>query len=454
MAKNILLVSGDAHAGALPEGYRQYFEPEFRSTIDQLKADDAQFMTRSIMQTRYSPEQLELIDEREAIRTGGLAGGVDDVPRRLREMDAEGMAAELLCPGHQFATLPFFSIINRPASVELRAAGARAYHRYLADMISQSNRRLYGLGEPGPCYDMKATIKEMEWIVAHGFPSIQPPGATGDAGLPPIGDAHYEPFWSACEDLGLVLTAHIGYAAPQRDVSGLMDSGVVDENEPPLEEDRLSLRTGSQADTGLLKNVLYAVRRFAAQLMVTGVLDRHPKLKIVMTECRADWVPATIAAMDREFAAGTLSMKMKPSEYWRRHFFVTPSSPRKYEVAMRHEIGVTQLMFGTDYPHPEGTWPNTHDWIRTTFDGVPEAEARLILGENAVNCYNLDRAHLEGIAARIGPSAAQLLSGADRVKPALVADFHKRAGYANTPEAVEVADIPEFFREEEHMVVM
>ena len=150
-------------------------------------------------------------------------------------------------------------------------------------------------------------------------------------------------------------------------------------DEIPEEEKRFR-RTESQSGSGLLNQVMYVVRRLAAQLMVTGVLDRHPKLKIVITECRADWVPATIAAMDREFAAGKLSFKRKPSEYWRSHFFVTPSSPRKYEVAMRHDIGVTQLMFGTDYPHPEGTWPNTHDWIRTAFDGVPEAEARLILG--------------------------------------------------------------------------
>ena len=207
------------------EDYRQYFDPEYRSAIDQLKADNDQFMTRSIDQTRYSAAQLELIDERNAIRSGGLSGGVSDVTRRLREMDAEGVAAELICPGHQFATLPFFSIINQPVPADLRAAGARAYHRYLADMIAQSDGRLHGLGEPGPCLDMAATIKEMEWIAAHGFPSIQPPGATGDAGLPPIGDAYYEPFWSACEDLGLVVTAHIGYAAPQREAAVLMDTG-------------------------------------------------------------------------------------------------------------------------------------------------------------------------------------------------------------------------------------
>jgi hypothetical protein len=114
-----------------------------------------------------------------------------------------------------------------------------------------------------------------------------------------------------------------------------------------------------------------------------------------------------------------------------------PSSPRRYEIKRRSQIGVHRMMFGIDYPHPEGTWPNTLDWIRTAFAGVPEAEARRMLGLNAIECYGLDADHLSSIAQRIGPTAADLLEGPDRVQPALIEHFHLRSGYASPAERVD-----------------
>jgi hypothetical protein len=136
-----------------------------------------------------------------------------------------------------------------------------------------------------------------------------------------------------------------------------------------------------------------------------------------------------------------LALKRAPSEYWHRHFYVTPSSPRDYEVGQRRQIGIDRWMFGTDYPHPEGTWPNTLDWIRTAFAGVPESEARRMLGENAVECYNLHRSSLVKIAARIGPSVQDVLGGTQAVRPAVVADFDRRAGYASPMENVDTAEL-------------
>ncbi len=71
---------------------------------------------------------------------------------------------------------------------------------------------------------------------------------------------------------------------------------------------------------------------------------------------------------------------------------------------MRHEIGVEQIAFGRDYPHPEGTWPNTTEWLKDALIGVPEDEARLMLGENAIRFFGLDGPKLIRIAERVGPT--------------------------------------------------
>jgi hypothetical protein len=191
------------------------------------------------------------------------------------------------------------------------------------------------------------------------------------------------------------------------------------------------------ADDGLLGNAIFSTRRLVWQLILAGVFDRYPSMKIVLTKIRADWVPETLAHLDRLFAMNGVVRRRRPSEYWREHVYVVPSSPRRYEIERRKEIGVDRLMFGIDYPHPEGTWPNTLDWIRTVFAGVPESEARLMLGQNAIECYGLDQSHLARVAARIGPTVAELLDPKETVGPALIEHFHLRSGYRSPPERVD-----------------
>jgi hypothetical protein len=104
------------------------------------------------------------------------------------------------------------------------------------------------------------------------------------------------------------------------------------------------------------------------------------------------------------------------------------------EVAMRHELGIETLSFGRDYPHNESTWPNTREWLRDAFAGVPENEVRLVLGENAIRVLGLDRARLAVIAADIGPSIAELQRDGTPVDPALIAHFDLRGGYLKPAE--------------------
>ncbi|MCU1346290.1 MAG: putative amidohydrolase, partial [Acidimicrobiia bacterium] len=125
------------------------------------------------------------------------------------------------------------------------------------------------------------------------------------------------------------------------------------------------------------------------------------------------------------------------SEYFARHIYVTPSSPHRAEIEMRHEIGVGRLMFGVDYPHIESTWPNTFDWIRDAFADTSENEARRILGLNALEAYRLDADALAAVSARIGPWPGELFGQARGVDPKLLEHFHKRAGYLRPPDPID-----------------
>jgi len=170
--------------------------------------------------------------------------------------------------------------------------------------------------------------------------------------------------------------------------------------------------------------------------MLGGVFDRHPNLRLVMTEVRADWMPATLRYLDAvyELHRADLPATRMPTEYWHSNCLTSLSFVHRAEVEMRHELGIETLAFGRDYPHTEGTWPNTKAWLRDAFSRVPDNELRLILGENAVRVLGLDRAKLAEVATRIGPTIDSVNGTAAAVDPALVAHFDLRGGYLKPAE--------------------
>jgi hypothetical protein len=106
---------------------------------------------------------------------------------------------------------------------------------------------------------------------------------------------------------------------------------------------------------------------------------------------------------------------IRPSEYWQRQCFVGAAAASLDEQNLRHEIGVRNFMYGTDFPHSGSTWGVSKEFLRATFGaaGVPESEARAMLGENVVRLYGLDMTQLGAIAERVGPTTDEILSAAD-----------------------------------------
>jgi predicted TIM-barrel fold metal-dependent hydrolase len=287
---------------------------------------------------------------------------------------------------------------------------------------------------------MEATLAEVRWAADHGFRGITAPCAITDSSAPPIFDRYYEPFWQTCAELDLVISLHAGHGSAQGSIieffRGLM-------KESRSEDDALArmasgVKGSPFAPTLVPTQVLYS-------LMLAGIFDRYPDLHFSLTEVRSDWVPATLALLDRRFERGDTPLEKPPSEYWSAHCFVGASSIKKSEVRLRHAIGTSRMMFGRDYPHAEGTWPNTWDWLRDVLVDYSEAGARALLGENAARCYRLDEVALRAVGDRIGPRIDDLLGGGQPVDPRLVENFAQRAGYEKSYEEIDAAKIEKLF---------
>lgn len=429
--EKLMIVSADNHAGARAEDYVPYFEPQYREAARGQIAEEAEFMAISAPFATFSSEVLDVMDTRGAIRTGG-EDGAWDVDRRLKEMDEEGVAAEIVYAGHQKNLAPFFTPISRPYPAELRSAGARAHHRWFVEVMGAGKGRVFGVADPGSCIDMAAAVAELRWCADHGFVAIGSPGTIREAKLPALYDGYYEPFWRACVDNGLVLSVHTGWGSGQGDFFDFQER---------LKADPSIAEVLAQGDVDefikQIKNVEVDIppRQLFWQLILGGVFDRYPQLRVNFSELRSDWLPDTLDYLDERFEREGRISRLKPSEYFARQCFITPSAPRPSEIAQRDRVGIERMLLGIDYPHPEGTWPNTLDWLRATLNGLTEYEARRFAGENAVELYGLDANALRAIAARIGPDIDSILNS-PALDPQLIGTFHARAGFNKSAERV------------------
>jgi len=149
-----------------------------------------------------------------------------------------------------------------------------------------------------------------------------------------------------------------------------------------------------------------------------GVFDRFPGLKVAFTEAGGDfWWSSVIELMDfrakvkkgsAKMGAHSSNLKRRPSEYFGYNVFVGSSAQMDdARIEDYYKIGVGAVMWGTDYPHPEGTWPNTPEQMIGSLVGLKDAELADVLGLNAVKLFDLDLSAVNAIAAKIGPRKSQ-----------------------------------------------
>jgi len=157
---------------------------------------------------------------------------------------------------------------------------------------------------------------------------------------------------------------------------------------------------------------MWAQRPFTA-LLWSGVFEKHPDLKLIFTETGCSWILEALRKLKFKadnpiFAHFTKDLSLAPEEYFQRNCFIGASFLPVHEIGDRYKIGVDKLMWGSDYPHMEGTWPNTMHKLRETFSEVAEDEIRTMLGDTAVDVFGFDRPKLRGVADRIGPQLSDI----------------------------------------------
>jgi predicted TIM-barrel fold metal-dependent hydrolase len=449
MEDRLIIVSCDSHAGVPKELWPEYLPERFHELLPQLHRDNDEIYPRAIYCIGAKaggghghPEHLEA--QREDWH------GLYDPVLRLADMDREGITAELVYLGDSRLGDMFHNVTGRDYGLDAWEAGAQGWNRYCADAFGCAPERLLVTGAIGPCVDMDAQVAELDWMADHRFIGVYGPGYLRHADMPPLSDASWDPFWRKCAERNLAVVVHAGFgtmvgtAFPQ--VEKIYDDVVAAAGSNEL--DAMLQHADAVSDESLLfffnfLNKNLDSRRPMWQMMLGGVFDRHPDLKLVLTEIRLDWIPATLAHLDGiwERNRDELPAQRPPSEYWKTNCLAGASFIHKAEVEHRHELGVETILFGRDFPHHESTWPQTQAFLRDAFAGIPADEARLMLGENGIRFLGLDRDRLAAIAKRIGPKLEDI-TGGGTMPPELLERFDGSSGYLKPYEgADQLADL-------------
>jgi predicted TIM-barrel fold metal-dependent hydrolase len=379
-----IVISADCHAGANLRDYKPFLETAYHDAFD----DWADHYVNPFGDLKRA----------DADRNW-------DSRQRMRDLEADGVVAEIIYPN---TVPPFFpkasltALAPSAADYEHRLAGLRAHNRWLAAWCAEFPARRAGVGQI-LLNDVDEAVRDVNWIADHDLRGgALLPGLPPGCGLAPLHAPVYDPVWRACEERDVIVAAHGGGASP-------------DYGEYPAS---LSM---------WLMEASWFSHRPLWSLIMAGVFDRFPQLQLVLAEQGSGWIRTALNTMDnfaRAIAHGgigelrfaePLVLERTPSECWQTNITVAASFLHRDDCAQRDLIGADHIMWGSDYPHHEGTAPFSKEAIARTFTHIDPSEVQMMLAGNAARVYGFDLETLAPLAAEHGPHVAEVAAGLDSV---------------------------------------
>ncbi len=362
------LLSSDSHVIEPVDLWKKRIDPRFRDRApqvvrdgdhDQWCCDGTRFgAIGSNQQAGVRFEEPEKLNRDGTMDTAPL-GGLDP-QAHVRDLALDGVAGGVLYPSQGL------SLWRVPAS-DILSAVFRAYNDYLAEFCKPCPGQLKGIAMIN-VDDVEDAVCEMERAAKLGLS-----GAMITV-RPMLRYDHptYEQLWAASQDLDMPLSLHIGTARWRPGVDLL----------------------AAAQDALFFATVETDVRESLGAIILSGVFQRFPKLRVGAIEFEVLWAPYFMGRIDnvyKERAIGISGYRFKsdalPSDFFRSNIFISFQED-DLGIRLRHEVGVENLMWGSDYPHAESTFPRSREIVDRILKDVPEDEKALIAGENTARLYH------------------------------------------------------------------
>ena len=300
-----------------------------------------------------------------------------DPELRVKDQDRDGVQAEVL-----YGVLGASSRLNdADAAVEVM----RVYNEWLADFCSAKPGRFAGLASI-PNNPIDAAITEVERVAKRG--ACKGLDIANSPDLKPLWDPYWNPLWEVINASGLPLHFHtVGGYVPEH-IRKIVHLG----SDPT----RASLPDAPKVEISVAR-AAFAVNITAFQLnmanvltsmIFSGVLEKFPRIRLVLGESGIGWIPYVVWRMDAEWEDQfkDLSLTMAPSEYWKRQCWATYQTD-PIGIKLLDELGEDKIMWGSDFPHPDGVWPDSREYVDRELGHLPAATRRKIVCDNAAALY-------------------------------------------------------------------
>jgi predicted TIM-barrel fold metal-dependent hydrolase len=297
-----------------------------------------------------------------------------DVGARLAHMDQAGIHAQILYPNFAGFGSQRFADVKDP---ELKLLCVTLYNDAMAQIQAESGGRLLPMALT-PWWDVAACAREVERAHRLGLRGVVTCNAPQTRGAPDLGEAHWNPFWEACSGLGMPVNFHIGASESSLEWFGSSPW-------PSLSRDE-KLAIGSA--------LIYVENaRVLSNIIFSGVLERFADLRIVSVESGIGWIPFILEALDYQLEETSPSTKqrlpLRPSEYFRRQGYGCFWFERTGPARLIEAIGVDNVLFETDFPHPTCLYPDALERVAEVMSGASDHVRRRVLQDNAAELYRI-----------------------------------------------------------------
>ena len=286
---------------------------------------------------------------------------------RLKDMDSDGVAAHVLYgPFNEFQ-------FKDPV---LNTMCLQAFNDWMAEFASASPGRFVGIAIL-PVHEVEAAVAELLRCAELGFKAVQFHALVA---YRHHWDEVWEPLWAAAAGAGVAISFHLSSAEVKS--AGFWSCRNVEQDPPG----RGLLATAIAAGPSRIDEVL-------CELIYSGIMKRHPRLRVVLAECGIGWIPYLLERMDRKYAERHASKRhdaadldMPPSGYYQRQMYATFQED-PVGVKLLELIGPGTAMWASDYPHTDSVWPESHATVDGMFQGVDSKISEMVLRENARALY-------------------------------------------------------------------
>jgi len=301
---------------------------------------------------------------------------ITDPELRLRDQDRDGVQGEVL-----YGILGTTGRMNDPeAAVEVM----RIYNEWLADFCATHPERFAGLASI-PNQPLEAAIAEVERVAKRGM--LRGLDIANSSELTPLWNPYWNPLWEVIDACGLPLHFHTvgGYLPDHVRKMVLVGS---DPTRAGADMTAVDVAVARSAFASNITQFQINMSNILTSMIFSGALERYPRLKMVLGESGIGWIPYVLNRMDAEWEDQfkDLELTMAPSDYWRRQCWATYQTD-PIGVKLIDDLGADRVMWGSDFPHPDGIWPDSREYVDKELGHLPADVRRKVVCDNAARLY-------------------------------------------------------------------